>query len=345
MNSGTEIAGNPLTPETQQRVLSYQLTSEISLGLTASGQSLALVEVVEDMTMSSTWLTGASVEESVRKRLLWSSLLAYPEGRPFFLLLTQLRYTADFRMVYRSLSQRVWDVVSAATEDDALRRSLFRMANTGRISADGYSLLFSDLHVRVLCYRAMSVARTGADTLEGELARLLRGLFRLQEVERLASKNILSRRRTGPVTDEQAMEISLSYRIGLAERLNLPAQPREMNFRLGVEVIPQTLDWVYTEVVKAEHTTQLMDWITAQEFWTQYLESVYREQFDELVIRAAVSFAQLDGRQNYTREQFTQSMDGIVTNYANERTALFRHLTSHTLERNPGLLLPVAVAG
>ncbi|MGF6208906.1 NEL-type E3 ubiquitin ligase domain-containing protein [Pseudomonas frederiksbergensis] len=345
LNNGTDIAGNPLSPETFQRVVNYQLTTEISLGLAATGQAQALVEVVADMTMSSTWLTGVSAEDAVQKRLLWSALLAYPEGRPFFSLLARLRYTADFRMVYRSLSQRVWDVVSAAAEDDVLRRALFRMADTGRISVDGYTLLFSDLHVRVLCYRALAAARGGADTVEGELTRLLRGLFRLQAVEKLALKNIISRRRTGPVTDEQAMEISLAYRIGLAERLQLPAQPLEMNFRLGVEVIPQTLDWVYSEVVKAEHTTQLIDWITDQDFWTEYLESAHREQFEEMVIRAAAAFAHLDSQQNYTREQFTQSMNGIVTNFANERAVFYRRLTSHALQRHPGLALPVTPGG
>ncbi|WP_368736919.1 NEL-type E3 ubiquitin ligase domain-containing protein [Pseudomonas nunensis] len=344
LNKGTDIGGNPLTAETKRRLAAYQLTTEIGLGMVLSGQWSGLVGAVADMSMSATWLTGVNAQEAVQKRILWGSLLAYPEGTPFFSLLTQLRYTADFRMVYRSLSLRVWEVVSAAAEDDALRRALFRMASTGRSSADGISLLFSDLHVRVLCYRAMTAARTGVDALEGQLALLLRGLFRLQEVERLALNNILSRRRTGPLTGEQAMEVSLAFRVGLAERLNLPAQPRELNNRLSVDVIPPTLDWAYTKVVAAEHTTQLLDWISAQEFWTEYLESTHREQFDELAIRSALAFTQLDGQLHYTREQFNQSMDGIVTNYRNERSTLFRQLTSQALARHPELVLP-ATAG
>ncbi|KPN90989.1 NEL-type E3 ubiquitin ligase domain-containing protein [Pseudomonas nunensis] len=344
LNKGTDIGGNPLTAETKRRLAAYQLTTEIGLGMVLSGQWSGLVGAVADMSMSATWLTGVNAQEAVQKRILWTSLLAYPDGTPFFSLLTQLRYTADFRIVYRSLRQRVWDVVAAAAEDDALRRALFRMASTGRSSADGISLLFSDLHVRVLCYRAMTAARTGIDALEGQLALLLRGLFRLQEVERLALNNILSRRRTGPLTGEQAMEVSLAFRVGLAERLNLPAQPRELNNRLSVDVIPPTLDWAYTKVVAAEHTTQLLDWISAQEFWTEYLESTHREQFDELTIRSALAFAQLDGQLHYTREQFTQSMDGIVTNYTNERSTLFRQLTSQALARHPELVLP-ATAG
>jgi hypothetical protein len=186
----------------------------------------------------------------------------------------------------------------------------------------------------------MTVARTAAQSREGELMQLLRGLFRLQEVERLALKNIIFRTRTGPVTLEQAMEISLAYRVGLAERLNLPAQPRDVNFQLGVEVLPQTLDWVYAEVVKLEHTQALATWITQQQPWTEYLEGLHRPAFDDIVLRATASFGQLDGRQHFTREQFKRQMDAIVSNFANERVALFRRLTAEALQRNPGLPLP-----
>lgn len=344
LNRGTLLAGNPLSASTQRRVLAYQQSSEISLGLIALGHADEVQTMVMDVSMSSTWLTGADAVDQVLKRTLWSAVYAYPDSRPFFLLLTQLRYSADFRLVYRSLSQRVWDVVAAAAEDSALRRTLFRMANVGQISADGSSLVFSDLHVRVLCYRAMSVARTAAATREGELAQLLRGLFRLQEVEKHALSSIISRRRTGSVTLEQAMEISLAYRVGLAERLNLPAQPRDMNFHLGVEVIPQTLDWVYGEVLKLESTTALEDWMCLQEFWTEYLEGTHIAAFDEIVLRAALEFERLDSSAQLSREQFTRNMGAIVDNYHNERTALTRRLTSEALQRNPGLAPPAAVS-
>lgn len=340
LNQGTNISGNPLTSETRKRLLSFQQASNISLGLIALGYAEGVQDVLMDSAMSSTWLTGATEIDVVQKRTLWSSVYAYPDSRPFFLLLSQLRYTADFRMVYRSLSQRVWDVMEAAAEDSALRRTLFRMADVGQISADGSSLLFSDLHVRVLCYRAMNAARVTAGTQEAQLAQLLRGLYRLQEVERFAVKNVISRSRTGPVTLDQAMQISLAYRVGLAERLNLPAQPRDMNFRLDVEVIPQTLDWVFAEVVKLEQTTALADWMTRQEFWTQYLEGAHRTAFDETVFRAAMSFELLGDRVHLTSEQFTQQMGAIVDNYVNERAALIKRLTGEALQRNPGLALP-----
>jgi hypothetical protein len=292
-----------------------------------------------DISMSSTWLTGTLELDKVLKQTLWSALFAYPDSRPFFALLTRLRYSADFRVVYRSLAQRVWDVVEAAAEDSALRRTLFRMASIGLDSADGCSLLFSDLHVRVLCYRAMKVARREGAAQENQLTQLLRGLYRLQEVEQFAIKHVISRTRSGPVTYEQAMEISLAFRVGLAQRLNLPGQPHDMNYQLGVEVIPQTLDWVYAEVVKQEHSPTLMDWMTRQDFWNDYLEGTYQVEFDNTVIRAAMSFEQLDGRLHLSRQEFNQSMDAIVNNFKNERIALVWRKTAEALQRSPGLPL------
>jgi len=342
LNAGTNVSGNPLDHETLRRVADFQQLSQISLGLIASGHLREAAEVILDVSMISTWLTGVAVEDEMQKRALWGSLFAYPNSRPFFTLLMRLRYTADFRVIYSSLRQRVWEVVQAASADDALRRALFLMADTQKISADGDSLLFSDLYVRMLCYRAINAARGGVDMLEGQVLVLLRSLFRLQEVEKYALRNILSRSRTGPLTSQQAMEISLAFRVGLAEHLNLLAQPREINTRLSVDVLQQTLEWVYAEIAKTEQTTALPDWMNAQEFWVDYLENTHRDAFDELALSAALAFQQLDGRLNYTREQFTESMNAIVDNYRNDRTALFKRLTIEALQRHPGLMLPNA---
>lgn len=344
MNLGTDLSGNPLSTKTLKRLAAYQQISEISLGLIAQGYVEQVQETLMDISMSSTWLTGTLELEKVLKQSLWSALYAYPDSRPFFALLTRLRYTADFRVVYRSLAQRVWDVVEAAAEDSALRRTLFRLASNGLDSADGCSLLFSDLHVRVLCYRAMRVARREGAAQEDQLTQLLRGLYRLQEVEQFAVKHVISRTRSGPVTYDQAMEISLAFRVGLAQRLNLPGQPHDMNYQLGVDVIPQTLDWVYAEVVKLEHSPTLMDWMTRQEFWNEYLESTYPAEFDNTVVRAAASFGQLDGRLHLSRQEFNQSMDAIVNNYRNERIQLIWRKTAEALQRSPGLPLVVEEA-
>ena len=61
------------------------------------------------------------------------------------------------------------------------------------------------------------------------MTHLLRGLFRLQTLEERTLAQINTRAQ--PRVYEHALEFSLAYRVGLAERLNLPGQPRAMSPR------------------------------------------------------------------------------------------------------------------
>ncbi|VVO04245.1 NEL-type E3 ubiquitin ligase domain-containing protein [Pseudomonas fluorescens] len=345
LNRGTNIQGNLLVPGSLQRVATYQELSGISLGIITSDFRREAARVLNGLAQLAPWLAGASTEQVLRKNALWTALAAYPDSRAFFSLLDRLRGTLDFRAVYVDLNQRVWDVLEAAGEDDALRRSLFRMASIGRISADGASLLFSDLEVRVLCFRAMAAATTDNRVLEGAMIVLARGLFRLQEVERLALSEINARARTEPETNEQALEISLAYRVGLAARLDLPAQPREINTRLSVEVTPAQLDEAYDAVLDAEQTSALLESINAQGFWIEFLERAYSDQFLAISDRSALAFVQLDGQLELTREASAQRMNRIVDNFKNERRELLKSLTTRALTRNPGPQIPGAVGG
>jgi hypothetical protein len=340
LNAGTNISGNPLTPNALVRLKKYQHLNKITLGLVASGRIESAVTLAIDVTMSAAWLTDIVGEGLILKRALWRSLYAYRGSEAFFILLLHLSMTADFRLTYTALRQRVWDTIEAACENDALRRTLFRMANKDRISADGYSLLFSDLHIRVLGYRAMIVIRTEHNVRERNVLALLKGLFRLEEVEKHALKNIVSRSITGTLTHEQAMEVSLALRVGLATSLNLPSQPVEFSNPLTVVVLPQTLDRVYNEIVNTEKTAALSDWLVGTQLWVEYLEGAHSNQFDAIVNLTAQASAQLDGQNHYGRPQFTQHLNAILSNHTNERKSLFRRLTAEALNRHPELVLP-----
>lgn len=344
LNRGTNIQGNALVPESLRRVAIYQQLSGISFGVITSDLLREEAQVLVGLAQVTPWLAGASAEQILRKDRLWTSLSAYPDSRALFNLLEQLRYTADFRAVYAEFSSRVWDVLEAAAEDDTLRRSLFRMANIGRISADGSSLLFSDLQVRVLYFRAMAAATTEGRTLESVMVGLARGLFRLQEVEKLALNEINARARSQAGTNQQALEISLAYRVGLAARLDLPGQPRAMSTRLSVEVLPAKLDEAYDAVLQAEQTSEFYESIYAQGFWIEFLESTCRDQFAAISDRTALAFTQLDGQLGLTREAFTRRMNAVVDNFKNERRELFKSLTTHALTRNPSPQLPRTAA-
>ena len=200
--------------------------------------------------------------------------------------------------------------------------------------------IFSEMEVQVLCYRAMVAATTGVESLEQQLITLLRGLFRLQEVEGIALADINARPGSESASYAHALEISLAYRVGLAERLALPSQPRAILSRWNVEVSTATLDQAYQNVLTAERTSALLEWMLPQRFWAEYLEASHPDRFLAITDRAALGFAQIERQPQLTREVSTERMNAIVDNFKNDRRVLIRQLTSQALTRHPAPVVP-----
>ncbi|AZV27430.1 hypothetical protein CT157_15930 [Pseudomonas syringae] len=339
LNRGTTIDGNPLSTESLQAIAAYQQSQGISLGVTIT-EYTSTARLAGDREGAG-WVNGLPTVEIGRAKQVLSSLSADPDSRDFFEVLMQLRETSDYARTREQLGQRVWNVLEAACEDDSLRRALYRMARTGWSNAPNVAGLFSDLEVRVLCYRAAAAARTGTQTLEGDLVRLLRGLFRLQQVEKQALLDIARRSRAGAFTQRQALDISLIYRVRLAQRLALPAQPTELNMPLDAEVTDSQIDHAYLEVVRAEQTTQLSESVSRQEFWAEYLLTTRQDAFTSVLDRSALAFARLEAQVGLSREAASQQMTTIFDNFRNESLELRKQLTNAALARHPGLSLPV----
>jgi len=340
LNLGTNVDGNPLSASSLKALAAYQQSNRISLGILAADY-LQLAAVQPDVARrGSIWMSGLTGSELARKDALWNALSLYPRSRDFFHLLARLHDSADYHLQQIELTQRVWTVLEAAGEDDSLRRGLFQAARVGRVSAEDATALFRDMEVRVLCYRAVVSARTGTSTLEGEMVRLVRGLFRLQQVERQAMIEIGRRTVSGPFSRAQARELDLIYRVRLAQRLDLPAQPREINFVRDVDVSPEELESAYQEVAKAEHSSALMTSINARRFWYEYLLQTHQEAFNILTQRNSHAFTQLDAQVTLPLETATRRLNAIVENYKNETVQFFDNLTVAALARHPGLPLP-----
>ena len=172
------------------------------------------------------------------------------------------------------------------------------------------------------------------------MVRLVRGLFRLQRVERQAMIEIGRRTVSGPFSRAQARELELIYRVRLAQRLDLPAQPREMNFVRNVDVSPGELDTAYQAVVKAEHSAALTTSINARRFWYEYLLQTYQDEFNTMSERSARAFAQLEAQVALPRATATQRLNAIIENYKNDAVQFIDRLTAAALARHPGLALP-----
>ncbi|WP_192561253.1 dermonecrotic toxin domain-containing protein [Pseudomonas gozinkensis] len=339
LNRGTHIDGNPLSATSLQAIGDYQRAQGISLGV-ITPDYLTTARPAADV-QGAGWVSGLSSVQVARAQEVLLSLSADPDSRAFFDMLMQLRGTADYSRARTKLAQRVWDVLEAACEDERLRRVLFRMAREGRVSAANASLLFSELEVRVLCFRAAAVARTGNQTLEGDLVRLLRGLFRLQELEKQVVRETARRARTESLSLQQTRDINLIYRVRLAGRLELPAQPTELNVPLYAGVTDEQIDRAYREVVKAENSSRLSDSFSRQEFWAEYLSTSRQDAFAAIRDRSARAFSLLESQINLSREAAAHQMATIFDNFRNESLELRKQLTHAALVRHPGLQLPV----
>ncbi|MCU1760693.1 hypothetical protein NTD84_13320 [Pseudomonas sp. 14P_8.1_Bac3] len=340
LNLGTNVDGNPLSSSSLQAIVAYQKSHGINLGVTTAGYRPAIVRQPSRDPLGSRWITGLPVTEVNLKQTLWTSLTAYPNSGDLFYLLGQLLNTVDFIRLPGAFSQRVWNVLEAAGEDDAWRRALFQIARIGRVSAEDPARLFSNLEIRVLCFRATAASRTGTRSLEGELIHLMRGLFRLQQVEQQVLKDIATRPGSSAFTRAQVQELSLAYRVGLARRLDLPAQPREINVRLDVEVSAQQLENAYQAIIKAETPTALLASANARGFWYEYLVTAYQGQFTAISDRTTQALVLLEAQIDLPRATASRRLKAIIENDRNENQQLIQRLTTEAVARHSGLAIP-----
>jgi Leucine-rich repeat (LRR) protein len=337
LNQGTNAGGNPLSQQAREQVRRYQQASKISLGQMASAYELEVVRLNVEMSMSSIWLSGDSGAQLLRRQALWRQLYVCPGSKPLFDVLIGLRETVDYRLMYSSIHPLVWEVIEAATQSTTLRQSLFRIADAGASGIDDGSMLFNDLLVRVRCYRALNTPAAYGTLPEQSLVRLLRGSFRLHQVEQIALAHVISRRLEESITGDQAVQVSLALRVGLSERLALPGQSTEAVLGLDVVIPENRLDLAYQEVTRVENSTVLIEWFKAHPLWKEYLESTYHNRFADVELRTRLSYFQLDEQTQLTRQQHSEHMRAIVQNHDNARRDLLSGLTQEILARNPGI--------
>lgn len=220
------------------------------------------------------WLVG-TVEEIADHRVVWEQLETAADAPALLALVNRLRESADFLRARDALTPRVWYVLEAAANDPELRGLLNGMAQDEDIAnptcADGVRLEFNQMEVQVFTRRSL---RDIPDAERGQtLYGLMRRLYRLSEVDRLAVANTRGR--------DQA-EVRLAYRLGLAERLDLPLPPSSMLYRNVAGVNADEQATVQGEVMANESGPGLLDYAANRDFWTDWLRETYAPQFAEL---------------------------------------------------------------
>jgi hypothetical protein len=268
----------------------------------------------------------------------WDALHAEANSEEFFRLLDLLTDTSDFQHARQDLSRRVWALLAAISDNSVLRAEVFELA-AARGCVDRLISCFSRLEIRMLVAQASSASE------QLSLLELARGLFRLDEVERIARLDIERRitmetdrlRNTGLSEQDAAtrgrervdeIEVSLAYRIGLARTLNLPGQPRTMQFGQIAGVTQQQLSNAAAQVRWASATNDLVSYISQRDFWIDYLRREYAVQFDQV---AQPFWIQQEALQGLPEGELLKRSDEIAKAFKQAEADLILKLTREVM--------------
>lgn len=224
------------------------------------------------------WLEGLGPAQWEQRSVQWHDLRAEPGSVSFFNVLHDLRLASDYSLYRQELTLRVWDVIDAATENTQLRQQLFVLAEHPQTCGDGLSLIFSDLEIHARIFKVMA-SPVIADR-HPEMFRFVRGLDRLDQVEKIARDDINEHLSRNEQVDEA--EIRLAYRIELAPRLGLPNQSRTMLFPTIARVGPEQIEAAYQRIIARERTDEFIKGVVAVDWWMNYLEAYDSEGFNPI---------------------------------------------------------------
>lgn len=289
------------------------------------------------------WLEGVADEPRQHKQTLWDELECEPDSQGFFEVLEKLAESADYveEGSRPGLTERVWRMLEAATQDTPLREELFRMASNPDSCADAGAQIFNEMGTKVLVHEAWQAA--SPEQIEAGLLQLAKGKSRLDQVNEIARANVQARLEAGETftaLDEDGeftgsideVEVYLAFQTGLADRLELPWQSRGMFFRDIAEVSEAQIEEAYRLVLSLEEGDGLVNRMIEQRFWRKYLKdknlkaleqnaTIYDAKSEELLNR---HLAGAVAQHEYERE---------LVELADGRKALLRSLTLAALTK------------
>ncbi|WP_459205344.1 NEL-type E3 ubiquitin ligase domain-containing protein [Pseudomonas sp. MLB6B] len=275
------------------------------------------------------WLSRVESADRAAQASRWDRLSVLPGSSGLIDLFAQLPRTSDFTQAPAHLADQVWSMVTALDSDPELREAIFSRANEATTCADSVAERFSDLQVQVL------EARANADANEqGRAARLIalgRRLWRLAQVEAFARQDMQNRVAQDRGVDE--IEVSLYYRIHLAEALELPFQPSSMHYVRIANVPPQDLERALQYVRDGETNQAIAESLVQRTFWQRYLDVHHEQAFAQVREDFDAEGSTLDqDMDNLSSEEYRQRWDALNVRRESALEALRLQLTLELLD-------------
>lgn len=357
VNNVTSLRNNPLSEETLSRLDAYEqrLVAAGTL-LTGDGNLLrtALHSRSSGFPSSGThrgddsmarWTAGLSPAQVADRRVQWQLLRNQQGCDGLFETLDRLLQTPTG---HEELQRRVWRVIDSITENtpesDNLRKELFDRAGEAAC-CDRAAFTFANLETQTLVHNARVQAR---DQAQGpQLSALSRGLFRLHEVDKIASadiarreQNIRSSRPRQSVHNpeehlvSEEVEIRLAYRYGLKDKLQLPGQPDKAPFIHLAGVTQEHLDSAYKTVKALDDSPEEFQALISREFWQEFITNKYRTQFEAQRQPYQDQQALLDesyARKQIERSEYEAQAKTVQNSLAIDEAAMIETLTRQEL--------------
>lgn len=303
----TLLDGNPLSVGTRARIAFI-------------GGPLVFTEQADNVEF---WLFQTPALERTRRRAIWDMFWVQPHAADFFEVIARLQGSADFNLSRTAVTQRVWELLEAASEDQTLRSRLIAMAAFPETCVDGATVIFSNMELEVLISRARSMA---VDGREGpQLLKLVRCLYRLEEVDGIARLDAASR-----IGFTEDIEVLLAYRVGLAGRLGLPISSRSMQFSNSAGVTAEALDNAARTILSHETSEELTAFALTRDFWVDHLKRQYPDEFLTAQHSTAMRMEALDELHNerpLTDASYKREADAIMRQRQVDEERLMRQLT------------------
>lgn len=298
VNSVTDISDNPLSDATYSRLINYRsrlraagtpLTGLRNIIDTASARPPPFRLAPADPIVR--WTAGFTEKQVTTRTRQWQTLRDQARSDGLFNTLERLKHTSTG---HQELQARVWRLIDSITENtpqsERLRNEVFDRAGAAAC-CDRAAFTFANLETAAMMHNA--VAQAGDKSQGPELFKLSRALFRLHEVDKVASADIAQREAkiaAGRTPQEAArlpaphipeeIEIRLFYRHGLKDRLQLPGQPEEMGFAHLAGVSKAQLESAYQTVIARDNSAEEFQTLVSREFWQKYLTHKFQENFE-----------------------------------------------------------------
>lgn len=270
VSASIRLEGNPLAEAELQRLQVFMQFH----GWAAEVEA----EPMSQSGIRQRWLDAADSRDRTQLSTMWDELEVYNDCMDFFQLLTRLLQTAEFQQRPVPLARRVFCLLEAMCDRDALREALFAQASLPVTCQDSAALAFSGLELRMLVWRARTAAAAGAE--QDALLHLGRQLWRLDEVDRIAQRDYAARRAAG--ADPDQIEVVLAYRVALRDVLDLPAQPSDMLFAETAGLAQSDIDAARDEVRLLETPERISQAMVDRDFWQEHLLHAYGDRFESL---------------------------------------------------------------